>query len=100
MVDVMSAEKSYDSIPNFTAVDAMRLLGIGRNQYIELMNQNRANRRLFRRSKSIREILPQKPTNIATIEPWFQLCYGCILENDVRVNYYFYKNFLITPKVA
>lgn len=29
MVDVMQAEKSYDAIPNFTAVDAMRILGIG-----------------------------------------------------------------------
>lgn len=37
--DMIVAEKSYDSLPNFTAADAMRLLGIGRNQYIELMNQ-------------------------------------------------------------
>jgi hypothetical protein len=70
MIDIMQSEKSYDSIPNFTAVDTMRLLGVGRNQYIDLMNQNRANRRLFRRSKSVREILPQKPANIAPIEPW------------------------------
>uniref|UniRef100_A0A183CMN2 General transcription factor IIH subunit 4 n=1 Tax=Globodera pallida TaxID=36090 RepID=A0A183CMN2_GLOPA len=49
------------------------------------MNQNRANRRLFRRSKSVRDILPQKPSNIAPIEPWFQLCYGCIMENDIRL---------------
>uniref|UniRef100_A0A914GW42 Protein FAM91A1 n=1 Tax=Globodera rostochiensis TaxID=31243 RepID=A0A914GW42_GLORO len=101
IVDVMQAEKSYDSIPNFTAVDVMRMLGIGknlflisfgktfcfigRNQFIDLMNQNRANRRLFRRSKSVRDILPQKPSNIAPIEPWFQLCYGCIMENDIRL---------------
>lgn len=38
---MLNAEKSYDSLPNFTAADAMRLLGIGRNQYIDLMNQNR-----------------------------------------------------------
>lgn len=36
---MINAEKSYDSLPNFTAADAMRLLGIGRNQYIDLMNQ-------------------------------------------------------------
>ena len=28
--DMISAEKSYDSLPNFTAADAMRLLGIPR----------------------------------------------------------------------
>lgn len=61
------------------------------------MNQNRANQRMFRRSKSIRDILPQKPSNIAPIEPWFLLCYGCILENDIRVGHEIFEfgfNFL------
>ena len=44
---MISAEKSYDSLPNFTAADAMRLLGIGRNQYIELMNQVNLRRRMI-----------------------------------------------------
>uniref|UniRef100_A0A7N8X7Z9 Family with sequence similarity 91 member A1 n=1 Tax=Mastacembelus armatus TaxID=205130 RepID=A0A7N8X7Z9_9TELE len=39
MEDIMNSEKSYDSLPNFTAADCLRLLGIGRNQYIDLMNQ-------------------------------------------------------------
>ena len=29
---IMAQERSYDSLPNFTAVDCLRLLGIGRNQ--------------------------------------------------------------------
>lgn len=82
----MQAEKSYDSLPNFTAADAMRILGIGRNQYIDLMNVNRSNKKLFRRSKSTKEILPQKPVDNISIEPWYLLCYGCILENDIRVS--------------
>lgn len=81
----MLAEKSYDSLPNFTAVDAMKILGVGRNQYIDLMNQNRSNRKLFRRGRSLKEILPQKPVNNYAIEPWYLLCYGCILENDIKV---------------
>lgn len=81
----MQAEKSYDSLPNFTAADAMRISGIGRNQYIDLMNLNRATKKLFRRSKSIKESLPQKPANSFCIEPWYLLCYGCILENDIKV---------------
>lgn len=82
--DVMQAEKSYDSLPNFTAADAVRLLGIGRNQYIDLVNQSRSFRKLFRRSKTLREILPQKPVDVG-IEPWYLLCYGCILENDIKL---------------
>lgn len=81
----MQAEKSYDSLPNFTAADAMRILGIGRNQYINLMNSNRATKKMFRRSKSIKELLPQKPANSFCLEPWYLLCYGCILENDIKV---------------
>ena len=42
MQDIMNAERSYDSLPNFAAADCLRLLGIGRNQYIDLMNQCRS----------------------------------------------------------
>eukprot|EP00116_Pleurobrachia_bachei_P012544 sb/3472806/ len=48
METIMEQERSYDSLPNFTAADGLRLLGIGRNQYIDMMNQSR-NRRFFRR---------------------------------------------------
>lgn len=84
----MNAEKSYDALPNFAAADAMRLLGIGRNQYIELMNQNRCNRKLFRRNRSLRELLPAKPVTVL-IEPWWLLCPGSILESDVKVGLIF-----------
>uniref|UniRef100_A0AC34R9X7 Protein FAM91A1 n=1 Tax=Panagrolaimus sp. JU765 TaxID=591449 RepID=A0AC34R9X7_9BILA len=84
MVDIMEAEKSYDSLPNFTAADVVRLLGIGRNQYIDLMNQSRSSRRLFRRVKNIRELLPIRPVDFS-IEPWYLLCDGCIVESDVKM---------------
>lgn len=93
MVDIMDAEKSYDSLPNFTAADVVRLLGIGRNQYIDLMNQSRSSRRLFRRLKNVRELLPIHPVEFF-VEPWYLLCDGCIVESDVKVRHcYFY--FLI-----
>uniref|UniRef100_A0A0N5CY88 Myoneurin n=1 Tax=Thelazia callipaeda TaxID=103827 RepID=A0A0N5CY88_THECL len=84
MMNLINAEKSYDSLPNFTAADAMRLLGVGRNQYIELMNQNRCNKKLFRRSKSLRELLPSKPVPV-NIEPWWLVAPGSILENDIKL---------------
>ncbi|GMT26538.1 hypothetical protein PFISCL1PPCAC_17835 [Pristionchus fissidentatus] len=84
IIEMINAEKSYDSLPNFTAADAMRLLGVGRNQYIDLMNQNRSNRRLFRRAKSLREMLPGQPVPQA-MEPWWTVSTGSILETDIKM---------------
>ncbi|CAI5438115.1 unnamed protein product [Caenorhabditis angaria] len=81
--EMLNTEKSYDSLPNFTAADAMRLLGIGRNQYIDLMNQTRSNRKFLRRNKTAKELLPQVPAKL-TIEPWWLTCVGSVLESDIR----------------
>ncbi|KIH49642.1 hypothetical protein ANCDUO_20282, partial [Ancylostoma duodenale] len=83
ITDMIQSEKSYDSLPNFTAADAVRLLGIGRNQYIDLMNQNRSNRKFLRRNRPLREILPQKPAKLV-VEPWWIICAGSILEADIK----------------
>jgi len=86
---IMGQEKSYDSLPNFTAVDCLRLLGIGRNQYIELMNKTRTKTKfggfttsLFR--KSYRDLLPTRPVSSLTILPWWVVQVGYITEDDVR----------------
>ncbi|EYB82835.1 hypothetical protein Y032_0349g3190 [Ancylostoma ceylanicum] len=84
ITDMIQSEKSYDSLPNFTAADAVRLLGIGRNQYIDLMNQNRSNRKFLRRNRPLRELLPQKPAKLV-VEPWWIICAGSILEADIKV---------------
>ncbi|KAK6046097.1 hypothetical protein COOONC_16398 [Cooperia oncophora] len=84
ITDMLQSEKSYDSLPNFTAADAVRLLGIGRNQYIDLMNQNRSNRKFLRRNRPLRELLPQKPAK-SVVEPWWIVCAGSILEADIKV---------------
>uniref|UniRef100_A0A672MLX1 Protein FAM91A1-like n=1 Tax=Sinocyclocheilus grahami TaxID=75366 RepID=A0A672MLX1_SINGR len=83
MEDIMNCEKSYDSLPNFTAADCLRLLGIGRNQYIDLMNQCRSSKKFFRR-KSARDLLPSKPVDI-TVEPWWVVQTGYITEDDIRI---------------
>ncbi|KAK7068502.1 hypothetical protein SK128_025598 [Halocaridina rubra] len=82
LTDIMTAEKSYDSLPNFTAADCLRLLGIGRNQYIDLMNQCRSSRKLFRK-KNVRDLLPPLPCEI-TIDPWWLVCVGCVTEEDIK----------------
>lgn len=64
----------------------LRLLNIGRNEYIELMNQARSNRgRLFGRKK-VRGLLPKVPCDIH-IEPWWRVEVGLVLEEDVKVSY-------------
>ncbi|XP_068235313.1 protein FAM91A1-like isoform X1 [Palaemon carinicauda] len=82
LTDIMTAEKSYDSLPNFTAADCLRLLGIGRNQYIDLMNQCRSTRKLFRK-KNVRDLLPLLPSEIS-IDAWWMVCVGCVTEEDVK----------------
>ena len=64
MDDIMNREKSYDSLPSFTAAACLRLLGIGRNQYIDLMNLCRSSKIFFRR-KTAHDLLPVKPVEIA-----------------------------------
>ncbi|KAG7270205.1 LOW QUALITY PROTEIN: hypothetical protein CRUP_035937 [Coryphaenoides rupestris] len=83
MEDIMNSEKSYDSLPNFTAADCLRLMGIGRNQYIDLMNQCRSSKKFFRR-KSARDLLPAKPVEIS-VEPWWVAQTGFITEDDIRI---------------
>ncbi|KAG5264528.1 hypothetical protein AALO_G00255230 [Alosa alosa] len=83
MEDIMNCEKSYDSLPNFTAADCLRLMGIGRNQYIDLMNQCRSSKKFFRR-KTARDLLPAKPVEI-TVEPWWVVQTGYITEDDIRI---------------
>ncbi|XP_054271055.1 protein FAM91A1 isoform X2 [Macrosteles quadrilineatus] len=80
---IMDQERSYDSLPNFTAADCLRLLGIGRNEYIDLMNQCRSGRKLFRR-KNVRDLLPSKPVDV-NIEPWWLIAAGCIVEEDIKL---------------
>lgn len=88
MAQLMTSEKSYDTLPNFTAFDCVRLLGVGRNQYIDIMNKYRSSNRLrtigFARRKPVKSMLPTHPCDIL-IEPWWKLNAGCITDDDVKV---------------
>ncbi|XP_025416491.1 protein FAM91A1 isoform X2 [Sipha flava] len=83
IIHVMESDKSYDSIPNFTAVDCLRILGIGRNEYIDLMNQGRTKNKLFRKKNEIRSMLPSQPIDI-NVEPWWTVDVGCLYEDDIK----------------
>lgn len=86
----LEAEKSYDQLPNFTAADVLRLTGIGRNEYIDLLNQSRSKKSitnsisgmLFRKTSISRlkssnngAELPSQPIDFE-LEPWWMVRVG------------------------
>ncbi|XP_030482690.2 uncharacterized protein LOC115699433 [Cannabis sativa] len=72
--EVMKNEQPYDSIPNFSAADALRLTGIGRNEFIDIMNKCRSKKIMWKINKSIaKELLPTHPVDLQ-IESWWGVC--------------------------
>uniref|UniRef100_A0A0E0L1E0 FAM91 N-terminal domain-containing protein n=1 Tax=Oryza punctata TaxID=4537 RepID=A0A0E0L1E0_ORYPU len=71
LFEAMKNEQPYDSIPNFSAADALRITGVGRNEFIDIMNKCRSKKIMWKLSKSIaKELLPALPADLA-IEPWW-----------------------------
>lgn len=74
LYEVMKNEQPYDRIPNFSAADALRLTGIGRNEFIDIMNKCRSKKIMWKLNKSIvKELLPTQPVDFP-IEPWWGVC--------------------------
>ncbi|KAL2622504.1 hypothetical protein R1flu_002709 [Riccia fluitans] len=71
LYEVMKNERPYDSVPNFSAADALRLTGIGRNEFIDIMNKCKAKKLMWKLNKSIaKDMLPTYPVDFP-IEPWW-----------------------------
>ena len=58
MAETMHSECSYDTIPNFTAADCMRLLRVGRNEFIHMMNTCRSKGWMWKRRGIANKLLP------------------------------------------
>ncbi|XP_065360079.1 protein FAM91A1 [Calliphora vicina] len=89
-LDVLSQllknDKSYDTLPNFTAADCLRVLGIGRNEYLSLISELKTHTTralLFTAKPNPLEYLPKFPQRIR-IEPWWRVEVGFVLESDIR----------------
>ncbi|VDD81199.1 unnamed protein product [Mesocestoides corti] len=86
----MLSELSYDRIPNFTAADCYQTLGIGRNEYIDLLNVYKGKLCSSRpntpesSSSILDELLPKYPLNCKHLEPWFIVRTGAVSVDDVR----------------
>ncbi|KAJ5069019.1 protein fam91a1 [Anaeramoeba ignava] len=87
MWKVMASEKPYDSIPNFTASDCVRILGIGRNQFIEIMNQCRG-RSIWpfkKKNSQIKGLLPSVPSRPSSeAEPWWIVHLSSITDENLK----------------
>jgi hypothetical protein len=76
-VDVLAAavrdDLPYDAIPNLAAADAVRVVGVGRNEYIALVQAAKSRRLAWRlgREALARELLPRAPRAPAP-EPWWR----------------------------
>ncbi len=71
---LLKADQSYAQVPNFTAADMLRVIGIGRDQYVPLLQACKAKRILWKvnRDSAIRDQLPKEPVDLM-VEPWWQL---------------------------
>ncbi|KAI3436452.1 hypothetical protein D9Q98_005869 [Chlorella vulgaris] len=84
LYDSMKEDHPYDSIPNFTAADIVRIMGIGRNEYIATMVQAKSKKLMWRMNKGIvKDLLPQAPLNIQ-IEPWWLVHVVNLGESEYR----------------
>eukprot|EP00040_Diaphanoeca_grandis_P030336 m.179192 g.179192 ORF g.179192 m.179192 type:complete len:839 (+) comp31961_c0_seq1:387-2903(+) len=85
LCDMIRTEKSYDSLPNFSAGDCLHVLGIGRNQYIEIMNTSKSKGGLFYKTKKDpRLLLPDKPRALSNIAYWWTVSKGYVTEEDIK----------------
>lgn len=71
LFQAMRNELPYDQIPNFAAADIIRLIGIGRNEYIAKLNACNEKKLLWRVNKSIaKEHLPTEPMDVKMMGWW------------------------------
>jgi hypothetical protein len=85
LLKVMANERSYQSIPNFSAVDAVRVTGVGRNQFIDAMNKSRSggwSSLLKSKDKVLRALLPQAPMKIP-LQSWWRISTVPVPENKL-----------------
>ncbi|XP_017005957.2 protein FAM91A1 [Drosophila takahashii] len=83
---LLRSDKSYDTLPNFTAADCLRVLGIGRNEYLALISDLKTHTPrslIFGSRPNPLDFLPRFPVRIH-IEPWWRLDIGYVLEADIR----------------
>ncbi|OMJ66164.1 hypothetical protein SteCoe_37096 [Stentor coeruleus] len=70
LCDLLRTQKSYDCLPTFTAADILRIVGIHRNSYTELLQKCKDKGWISKISRAIRGMLPKNPLSIP-VEGWW-----------------------------
>lgn len=86
LLEVMRKDQSYDCIQNFTAADVFRLVGVGRNQFIDILNTSRSNRAfaLFKKKENqLESLVPSQPID-CKLQTWWLVHLGYVSEDDVK----------------
>ncbi|KDD75122.1 hypothetical protein H632_c859p1, partial [Helicosporidium sp. ATCC 50920] len=73
LTELMVSDRAYDSLPNFVAADALRLLGVGRNEFIALLVKAKSARQMWRSTRATaRAALPRRALPLA-LQSWWRL---------------------------
>lgn len=70
LCDLLRVQKGYDCLPTFTAADILRILGIHRNSYTELLQKCKEKGWISKISRAIRSMLPKHPLSVP-VEGWW-----------------------------
>ncbi|KPI87552.1 hypothetical protein ABL78_3349 [Leptomonas seymouri] len=70
---LLKQEQSYDRLPNFTAIDALNLLGIGRNQYLQLTKEVRSKLRWHVNRAYVNDHLPRTLLPSVAVDPFWPI---------------------------
>ncbi|ORC85899.1 uncharacterized protein TM35_000322140 [Trypanosoma theileri] len=73
VADLLKTERSYDTLPNFTAVDILNCIGIGRNQYLELTKEVRSKLRWHINRQYVNTHLPSEMLPSVPLPPFWNI---------------------------
>ena len=72
ILDRMRSERSYDTIPSFTAADCVRLVQCGRNEFIHALNNLRSKGWLWKRRRNLmlKQLPVAPPMDLPVLHYW------------------------------
>ena len=83
LVAALKAERAYDSIPNFTAADIVRVIGVGRNEFIDILNRCRGKFMWKLNKAAARDLLPAEPRSIE-LRSWWTVEAVAVTNDEMR----------------
>ncbi|CCW70250.1 unnamed protein product [Phytomonas sp. Hart1] len=73
LLELLKKEQNYDQLPNFTALDILRLLRIGRNQFLNITKEVRSKLRWHTNRNYITEHLPTMLASSVEVKPFWRV---------------------------